>query len=220
MQITKENIGAVLCLYQTGECIRIEDVKDRLIHYQREYGSNYTTHEFTADALPVTDPTRIADFNRNYEFGHALESAELAARKTILDGLHTPEEVRDAQITLNHIQAQQKHFHARLDRDLSRRHPGPELARAFATQLYNMGEGAHDTLFGHDVENCRGHFGDFFTDNKRFYFLEAVSYLSYVNFIEIPQKSRLDELISSAKERTNKNPFTVHPTPVTEHDHR
>lgn len=220
MQITKENIGDVLCLYQTGTCIRIEDVTDRYIYYQQEYGSRYATHEFAADALRVEDPARIAAFDRNYELGHALESAELAALKTILDGLHTPEEVQEADVTLNSIRAQQEHLHERLDRERAASTPGPELARAFAAQLYEMGTGSHDTLFGHKVENCSGFSGTFCIDGKSFSYDGAVTYMSAVKHMNIPQRQRLDELISSAKGRVNKNPFTIHPTPVTEHDHR
>lgn len=220
MQITKENIGNVLCLYQTGECIRIEDVKDRLIYYQREYGSHYCTHEFTADAFPVTDHARIAVFDRNYELGHALESAELAALKTILDGHHTPEEVKNADVTLNSIRAQQMHLHERLDRERAMSTPGPELAGAFASQLYEMGTGSHDTLFGHRVENCSSFNGTISVDGKQLSYENGVAHLSSVRYQPVSQKQRLDEIISTAKERINKNPFTIHPTPVTEHDHR
>lgn len=220
MQITKENIGDVLCLYQTGTCIRIEDVTDRYIYYQQEYGSRYATHEFAADALRIEDPARIAAFDRNYELGHALESAELAALKTILDGLHTPEEVQEADVTLNSIRAQQKHLHERLDRERAASTPGPELARAFAAQLYEMGTGSHDTLFGHRVENRSGFSGTISVDGKQFSYEAGAAYLSSVRYQPVSQKQRLDELISTAKERINKNPFTIHPTPVTEHDHR
>lgn len=220
MQITKENIGEVLCLYQTGACIRIEGITDRYIYYQQEYGSRYATHEFTADALPVTDSVRIADFNRNYELGHALESAQLAALKTILDGLHTPEEVQDAHVTLDCIRAQQKNLHERIDRELSENAPGWDLANAFVSQLHEMGVGSQDTLFGHCVRNCGEITGTFTVDGKYFPYETAVSYLSSVEYQPIPQKQRLDELISSANQRLNKNPFTVHPTPVTEHEQR
>lgn len=220
MQITKENIGDVLCLYQTGTCIRIEDVTDRYVYYQQEYGSRYATHEFTADALRVEDSVRIAAFTRNYELGHALEAAELAALKTILDGLHTPEEVQDADVTLDDIRSQQKYLHERLDRKRAESTPGPKLAKAFASQLYEMGTGSHDTFFGHRVENCGSFNGAFSIDGKRFSYGDGVAHLSTVRCQPIPQKQRLDELISSANQRLNKNPFTVHPTPVTEHDHR
>lgn len=220
MQITKENIGDVLCLYQTGTCIRIEDVTDRYIYYQQEYGSHYATHEFVADALRITDGARIAAFDRNYELGHALESAELAALKTILDGLHTPEEVQNADVTLNSIRAQQKYLHERLDRELSERTPGPELARAFAAQLYELGNGSHDTLFGHKVENCSGWTGSLSVDGKRFSYDDAVAYMSTVKHLKVPRKQRLDELISSAHQRINTNPFTIHPSPVSEHVRR
>ena len=220
MQIIKENIGDVLCLYQTGTCIRIEDVTDRYVYYQQEYGSRYATHEFAADALRVEDPARIAAFDRNYELGHALESAELAALKTILDGLHTPKEIQDADVTLNNIRAQQKHLHARLDRERTASTPGPTLARAFVSQLYEMGTGSHDTLFGHRVENCSSFTGTISVDGRQFSFEDGIAHLGDVRYQPIPQKQRLDELISTAKERINKNPFTVHPTPVTEHDHR
>lgn len=220
MQITKENIGDVLCLYQTGTCIRIEDVTDRYVYYQQEYGSHYATHEFAADALRIEDPVRIAEFNRNYELGHALESAELAALKTILDGRHTPEEIQDADIALDGIRAQQKHFHKRLDCERSERTPGLKLANAFASQLYEMGTGSHDTFFGHRVENCSSFSGAISVDGDQFSYEDGIAHLSAVRYQPIPQKQRLDELISSANQRLNKNPFTVHPTPVTEHDHR
>lgn len=220
MQITKENIGDVLCLYQTGTCIRIDDVTARYVYYQHEYGSRYATHEFAADALRVEDPARIAAFDRNYELGHALESAELAALKTILDGLHTPKEIQDADVTLNNIRTQQKHLHARLDRERTASTPGPTLARAFVSQLYEMGTGSHDTFFGHRVENCSSFSGAISVDGDQFSYEDGIAHLSAVRYQPIPQKQRLDELISSANQRLNKNPFTVHPTPVTEHDHR
>lgn len=220
MEITKTNIGDVLCLYQTGVCIRIEDVTDRYVYYQQEYGSHYATHEFGADALRVEDPVRIAAFNRNYALGHALDSAELAALKTILDGLHTPEEVQDARVTLDKIRMQQKHLHGRLDRELAESTPGKELADAFASQLYELAAGSHDTLFGHRVENSGSGSGTFSIDGKCFPYDEAVAYLSTVKYTAVSRKQRLDELISSAHQRTNANPFTIHPSPVSEHDHR
>lgn len=220
MQITKENIGDVLCLYQMGTCIRIEDVTDRYIYYQQEYGARYATHEFSADALPVTDTARIAVFERNYELGHALDSAELGAMRTILDGLHTQEEVQDARVTLESVRAQQKYLHERLDRERAGSTPGQDLANAFVSQLHEMGVGSQDMLFGHCVRNCGEITGTFKVDGKWFPYETAVSYLSSVEHRSVPRKQRLDEIISSANQRLNKNPFTVHPTPVTEHKHR
>lgn len=220
MQITKANIGDVLCLYQTGECIRIEDIVLNYIHYQREYGSHYATHEFTADALRVEDPVRIASFDRNYELGKALSAAELAAQRTMYDGFHSAEDVHEASVSLQHIHAQQKYLMDRLDKERFSLAPGTALAKAFLSQLYEMGSGSHDIFFGHKVENRSSGFNDFFVDGRHFSYEDCVKHLSAIKCRQVSRTSRLDDLISCAKQRVNKNPFTIHPVPATEHDHR
>jgi len=218
MHLTQEHIGKVLCLYQTGERIRITSVDPSYVQYEREYGSHYAAHSHTADAFIEPDAERCAMFERNYKLGYALVSAEVKAQSIIHGAESTPEMVSEAQHTLGVVHSQQKHLMDNIDRFNAQEPPHPELVSAFLSQLYELGNGSHDTFFGHRVESISSHTAAFRVDGRAMDFDVAMDHLCEQT-LQPRSKSSLDNIIHQADNRRQRNPFTIEPKAITEYEH-
>jgi len=115
MDITHKNIGDVLCLYSTAECICITDVKGHHVYYDKEYGSSYMTTAQTADAFFVTDPDRLAFFDQNRSLGKVLLHAELSAMNDLLSADCTEQEIQAASKSLETTRQHLHHLYSRID---------------------------------------------------------------------------------------------------------
>ena len=217
MHLTQEHIGKVLCLYQTGERIRITAVDQSYVHYEREYGSHYVSHSHTADAFIEPDAVRCTSFERNYKLGNVLVSAELKAHRMIHGGESTPEMVAEGQRMLGVIHSQQKHLMDNIDRLNATECPHPALVSAFLSQLYELGNGSHDTFFGHRVESISSHTAIFRVDGQALDYDLAMGHLCEQT-LQPRSKSSLDDIIHKADNRRQKNPFTIEPKAVTDHE--
>lgn len=217
MHLTQEHIGKVLCLYQTGERIRITAVDPSYVQYEREYGSHYAAHPHTADAFIEPDAERCAVFERNYKLGYVLVSAELKAQSIIHGAESTPEMVASAQHTLGVIHSQQKHLMDNIDRLIATQRPHPELVSSFLSQLYELGNGSHDTFFGHRVESISSHTAAFRVDGRAMDYDMALDHLCEQT-LQQRRKPALDDIIHKADNRRQKNPFTIEPVAITERE--
>ncbi len=202
MQITRENIGDTLCLYQTGKHIRIFDVDPKYVCYETEDGYRYATSERFIDAFPVTDPSRIAVFNENYKLGKVLNHAEYKAFVDLL----TPseKEIFGANDVLGVIKAQQAHLDSRLAAERAKSVPGEALANLFLSQLSEMSCGSHDTLWGHKVQLINDWTYEFQIDGKIMDYASAKNHLSKVQFPAPEKKVSLSEAINAANLRKEK----------------
>lgn len=217
MHLTQDHIGKVLCLYQTGERIRIQKIDQSYVYYEREYGSHYVAHPHTADAFIEPDAERCATFERNYKLGYVLVSAELKAQRMIHGGESTPEMVAEGQHMLEVIHGQQKYLMDTIDHLNATERPHPELVSAFLSQLYELGNGSHDTFFGHRVESISSHTAAFRVDGRAMDYDTALDHLCE-QALQPRSKSSLDDIIHKADNRRQKNPFTIEPKAITEHE--
>lgn len=206
MHITAANTGDLLCLYQTGEWVRVLDANDAYVVFQREDGERYASNQRHVDAFVERDPTRISIFNDNCRLGQVLHAAELGALKARLRE-HPGTEVERCSAD-RVIAIVQEHWDKTFMQKQSRQRegiPGKALARAFLDQLYEMGTGSHDTFFGRKVENMSQHFGRFLINGATFDYDSALLHLSHSTMVrEMPGAGRrtpLDAQIQSASKR-------------------
>lgn len=200
MHITSANCGDMLCLYQTGERIRILDVNERTILFERENGRHYATFDRNFNAFTDNDPDRLARFNKNAQLGRTLLAAKIRANGILTDIRPITGNARqEASGVLDVAQQQLSVMEQRIAQERAAETPGRELANAFLSQLYEQGTGSHDTFWGHRVENVSQMTGTFSIDGQRCDYSDAEARLSQVHFKE-PHKG-LDAQISSADQR-------------------
>lgn len=200
MQITSANCGDMLCLYHSGQRIRILEVDERAVTYLRESGDRYITTQYYFDAFVDTNPDRMARFDENSRLGEAYIAAEKSALKTMLsDPNATDEERQEAQQVLNTVSEQREFMNRRMAGERAAETPGKMLASAFLSALYERGTGSHDTFWGHRVENVSQTTGTVSIDGRHYDYSDAEAHLSQVLF-KAPAKG-LDAQILSADRR-------------------
>lgn len=134
MVITAANIGDVIRMDHNAAHIRIETVKDGLVHYLNESGDRYATHEHEIAGSVVRDQKRLQEFSYNAVLGAALGRAEFSALRKSLNG-SAPEQARaEADSVLK--AARQMKIH--LDRRLIERDRKEQSSKAAHDSLASM----------------------------------------------------------------------------------
>lgn len=177
MHITAANTGDLLCLYQTGEWVRVLDANDRYVVFQQEDGQRYASNERRVDAFVERDPARISAFNDNCRLGQVLHAAELGALKAKLreERVNGPERCSADRV----ISIVQEHWEKMfVEKQQHQEAPSKSVVRAFLSQLYEMGTGSHDTFFGCRVENLSQHHGTFLINGASYDYHAALQFLS------------------------------------------
>lgn len=217
MDITPRNIGDVLCLYATAECVRITDINGNHIYYDREYGSSYMTSAQTADAFIVTDPDRIAVFSRNCDLGKVLLHAELAAMNDLLSSDCTGQELEEAGKSLDTTRGHQHDLFTRIDAYRATWTPGIDHAQAYLANLAK--KKAASMFWGIPVSHTRSPGGQdlFFVNGKALDHQKAATVLGLTCYREPERKMHLDGQIRFARSRRGQNPFE--PAGRTEQQH-
>ena len=207
MHITSANCGDMLCLYQTGERIRILNVDERAITFEREDGQRFATFDRSIDAIVDRDQSRLALFDKNSQLGRTLLAAKLRAHRTLTDvrPINTTA-FQEATNIMDVVQQQLHTMDRRMIQERIAETPGKDLAATFLSQLYEQGTGSHDTFWGHRVENVSPATGTFSIDGQRCSYSDAEARLSQVRYKE-PHKC-LDAQISSANQRRNATPIS------------
>ena len=114
MVITAANIGDIICIDQNSQCILIENVTDKFIHYRQETGDRYAISKREIPGSVVQDPKVVAEFYRNAKLGAALGSAELSAFRKILDSSLEPVQRKEANAVMGVVIGMQKHLEGRV----------------------------------------------------------------------------------------------------------
>lgn len=208
MQITKDNVGDTLCLYQSAEHIKILDVTSRYVVFAQEDGTHYVNAAHTADAFPITDPDRVASFERNYSLGKVLNAAKTKAVELVADGRHR--ESREASSVLRSVRSQLNHLISRMNVERAQASPGKALAQQFLSQLSSRTAGSHDTFWGHKVWLLSNWTYDFQIDGKKMDYSTAVSYLSKIRLVEQTKNLSLSDKIAMADARRTRNNGSEH----------
>lgn len=217
MQITNENVGDTLCLYEKAKYIRILDVNPQYVYYATEDGSHYATSERFADALLVTDPDRLAVFEENYMLGKALNAAEYKAFVHMFSD--SEPERGEADNVLSVVRAQQEHLSSRLSSDRKKNVPGEALTAQFLSQFSERSSGSHVTFWGHKVQLLSSWTYEFLIDGKTMSYETAKDYLSKVQLCTEPtRKPSLSDTINAANIRreTSASPDIVRDASVPE----
>ena len=217
MDITPRNIGDVLCLYATAECVRITDIKGHHIYYDREYGSSYMTPAQTADAFVVTDPDRLAVFSQNCDLGKVLLHAELAAMNDLLSSDCTDQELEAAGKSLDTTRRHQHALFTRIDAYRATWTAGIPHAHAYLADLAR--KQAASLFWGIPVSHTRSHAGKdlFYVNGNALDHQKAATVLGLSCYREPERKMHLDGQIRSARSRRGQNPFE--PAGRTEHQY-
>lgn len=217
MDITPHNIGDVLCLYATAECVRITDIKGHHVYYDKEYGSSYMTPAQTADAFIVTDPDRLAVFSRNCDLGKVLLHAELGAMNDLLSSDCTDQELAEASQSLDTTRRHQHDLFTRIDTYRATWTAGIPQAQAYLTDLAL--QKAASMFWGIPVSHKRSSSGKdlFFVNGKALDRQKAATVLGLIRYCEPERKMHLDGQIRSARSRRGQNPFE--PAGRSEHEY-
>ena len=207
MEITRNHIGEVICLYPTAECVRIQDVSDRYVFYEKEFGSSYATYAHTADGFCITDPARLEIFDSNCRLGKVLLNAELAAMEDLLSNSNTDEEIMMASASLEKTHRHQHVLHERIDTQRNTWSAGQNIADKYLQERLN-GKGS-EIFWGRKVELLHATDGTdlFRIDGRTFYPAHAAKYLSSVQYHEPERKLALDAQIRTAGSRRQRNPL-------------
>lgn len=207
MNITPENVGDILCYYETGKRIRIQEVSDNFVFFKSETGETFTMRDFSADVLPEKDADRISRFEANIRIGEALNLSEKKALSVIAAGnAVSSQEREDAERVLKVVDEQRDNITKRLNLELEQNPIGKGLAEAFMSNLYEQGTGSHDTILGHRVENISQHSGLFKIDGKMCDYATAVSVLSQLKKASTQErKPGIDSIIKSAASRQSES---------------
>ena len=211
MIFTSEHVGNVFCLYQTGNYIKVLNVKNGVLDYQRESGEHFVSNELCFDALEEKDQSRVALFERHAALGHILYCTEFSAiQKTIFEQDQDEKDVADKLLASVH--RQQNFFDARV----KRQPPSEMLTDDFLSALYRQGIGSHDTFYGHTVENQSQGTPRFLIDGKFFGYNEARSTLSRNEEFKLRENKRsaLSSLINDAKSKKKESHESAR------HDHK
>lgn len=114
MLITAANIGDVIRMDHNASHIRIETVKDGLVHYINESGDRYATREHEIAGSVVRDQKRLQEFSFNAVLGAALGRTELSAHRKTLDGAAPEQDRREADSVLQSARQMRSHLDRRL----------------------------------------------------------------------------------------------------------
>ena len=207
MEITRNHIGEVICLYPFAECVRIQDVTDRYVFYEKEFGSSYATYAHTADGFCVTDPARLEMFDQNCSLGKVLLNAELAAMEDLLSNATTDEEITMASESLENTRRHQHVLFERIDAQRNVWNAGQSIAGQYIQERLNS-KGS-EFFWGRKVEHLHASNGaDLFRIDGRTYDPKhAVAYLSGLLYREPERKLALDAQIRTAGSRRQRNPL-------------
>lgn len=204
MNISAEHIGELLCLYHTGERIRILSADDLHVTYQAETGEHYTTRDHHFDAFLDPDPIRGNIFDANSQYGYALLSAELGALKVLLSSPFASRSEQElAERTLSILASQKAELARRIKETYLQEQPSPEFIRAFLDELYESGTGSHDTFYGRRVENISQFHGRFQVGTQVFDYDAALQHLSRATLPNQNRKPNLNTQIFQASIRRN-----------------
>ena len=115
MTITRNDIGSIFSLKESGELIIIDDISDEYVHYRNEMGETFASTNYKIDGIIVSDPQRISLFRDNMSLGAALFNAEASALRKILVGSKHDPEVREANSVLETIQSQKAALRSKIN---------------------------------------------------------------------------------------------------------
>ena len=159
MVITAANIGEVIRMDQKSQCILIENVTDKFIHYCKETGDQYATSEREVPGSIVRDPKVIAGVCRNAKLGAALGSAELSAFRKILDGSLESGQRKEANAVMGIVKGMQKHLEERVAGRQAEQNPARHSSLEDMIRKANsdrQGPGTRDNMRAHGTDLSAG----------------------------------------------------------------
>lgn len=196
LQITKDNVGDIICKYQNGKRILITGVTDGLVYYQNEsWGGHYCTDEHFIMGVIDRSPDAQKTFLDNQGLVTTYEAAEYSALGDILTGL--AEDVEKAEENLAMVKKHQKDLEINIAEKANERRE--VLLDSFMAELDNLPAGSKAVFYKMSVKKTLS--GDGFIIDGNFYDKSAAE----KHLLKPEEKKKalsFDDLINSAEKRS------------------
>lgn len=197
MQITKDNIGDVICKYQNGKRIMITDVDDTHVHYLNEsLGCRCITNQFSIVGTVDLSPGAKEEFLNNWNLAKTLEEAKISSLRKMFTGTFEDKERADDNFSM--VTDFQKDFYNNISNDsLARKE---YLLKMFLIDLKNAEPGQKMFFYKQRIEkpiDSEGYIVNGCPIKKE----ELKVFLSSNQNQKI-KKLSFDELVNSAQKRS------------------
>lgn len=195
--------GTLLCMYQTGDYVKLIGHPRGFCLLETENGEHYYLRPPQAADIHCTkstEPARNASFTNNAALGYALRSAEEAATRILSEGTAPLEEREAAKRAVTSIQELQHSVDQRIRAARAQATVDAETIRTFLDELKDSPKRT-DIFLGHDVSLIGS--TKLLIDGTQFDFQAGTAYLSSLT-PKVKGKS-LDELLKAASAQSEKS---------------
>lgn len=197
MNITKDNIGDVLCRYKDGKRLMITDVGDKVVKFMSESWSQpYNTNEHTFNGTVDYSLDAKTSFLDNLNYARVMDYAEISALQKVLSG--DSEQREDGDYMLIAISKQREAFIDKINQQANERKAF--LFNRFQQDYTEFKPDEKINFFGAIVEKPAA--GDGYIINGKYCDKATGDRILLKQESEIKKAPSFNDLISSAVQRT------------------